>query len=90
MEDHAQDIGELQGKLELYLEQQKEYREELKNTLERMNTSISNIQKEFETYKTVARVFKYIGLSILALLTFKLGDAVSLWHNIGEILNGHQ
>lgn len=89
MEDHAQDIGELQGKLELYLEQQKEYREELKKTLEKMNTSISSIQTEFETYKTVARVFKYIGLSILALLTFKLGDFINLWHHIGELINGN-
>lgn len=90
MEDHAQDIGELQGKLELYIEQQKEHRDELKKTLEKMDTAITKIQTEFETYKTVARVFKYIGLSILALLTFKLGDAVSLWQHIGEMLNGHQ
>jgi chaperonin cofactor prefoldin len=90
MEDHAQDIGALQGKLEIYIEQQKEYREELKDTLEKMNTSINKIKTEFETYKTVARVFKYIGLSILALLTFKLGDFINLWHTIGEILNGHQ
>lgn len=89
MEDQSKDIGELQGKLELYLEQQKEYRDELKKTLEKMNTAITSIQTEFETYKTVARVFKYIGLSILALLTFKLGDFINLWHHIGELINGN-
>lgn len=89
MDDMRQDIGKLQGQLELYIKQQEEYREELKKTLERMNTSIDKIQNEFETYKTVARVFKYIGLSILALLTFKLGDFINLWHHIGEMINGN-
>ena len=90
MEDLSQDLGELQGKLELYMSQQKEYRETLKDELLELKQDVKSIKAEFETYKTVARVFKYIGLSILALLTLKLGDAVSLWQNIGELLHGNK
>jgi hypothetical protein len=90
MEDLSQDLGELQGKLELYMSQQKEYREQLKDELLELKQDVKSIKAEFETYKTVARVFKYIGLSILALLTLKLGDAVSLWQNIGELLHGNK
>jgi hypothetical protein len=89
MEDFGQDLGELQGKLELYMEQQKEYRDILKEELSEIKHTVASIKTEFETYKTVARVFKYIGLSVLALLTFKLGDAISLWHTIGEMINGN-
>lgn len=89
MENMRQDIGELQGKLDLYMAQQKEYREELKQELTDLKKDVKAVKTEFETYKTVARVFKYIGLSILALLTFKLGDAISLWHTIGEMINGN-
>jgi hypothetical protein len=71
-----QDLGKLQGQLELYIKQQEEDRKELKEELKGLRTDILEIKTEFETYKTVARVFKYIGLSILALMTFKLGDAV--------------
>jgi hypothetical protein len=73
----------------LYIKQQEEDRKELKEELKGLRTDILEIKTEFETYKTVARVFKYIGLSILALMTFKLGDAVQLWQHIGEMLRGH-
>lgn len=89
MDDMRQDLGKLQGQLELYIKQQEEDRKELKEELKGLRTDILEIKTEFETYKTVARVFKYIGLSILALMTFKLGDAVQLWQHIGEMLRGH-
>lgn len=89
MDTVRQDLGELQGKLELYMEGQKEFREEIKQNIKSLKEEIKSVKAEFETYKTVARVFKYIGLSILALLTFKLGDAIHLWHAIGEIINGN-
>mgnify|MGYP007100061685 CR=1 FL=1 len=89
MDDMRQDLGKLQGQLELYLKQQEEYREKQEQQFEKLLNSVDKIQTEFETYKTVARVFKYIGLSILALLTFKLGDFINLWHHIGELINGN-
>lgn len=89
MEDMRQDIGELQGKLELYMEQQAEYRHKQELQFEKLLNSVAEIKNEFETYKTVARVFKYIGLTIFALLTFKLGEAASLWHYLGEIIRGN-
>lgn len=89
MDDMRQDLGKLQGQLELYLKQQEEYREKQEQQFEKLLNSVVEIKNEFETYKTVARVFKYIGMSVLALMTFKLGDAVSLWQHIGELLRGN-
>lgn len=89
MSDFGQDLGALQGKMELFIKQQEEYRKEQKEKFDALLETVETIKTNLETYQTVAKVFKFIGLFILALLTLKLGDAVQLWHHIGEMINGN-
>lgn len=85
--NYQQDLGELQGKLELFMQQSLEQRKEMLEAIKEVQKEVASINDEFKTYKTVATVIKYIGMMILAFLTFKFGDAINLWHSILGALN---
>lgn len=79
---YQQDLGELQGKLEMFMQQSLEQRKEMLEAIKSVQKEVSGLSDELKTYKTVATVIKYIAMMILAFLTFKFGDAINLWHSI--------
>lgn len=81
-EKYQQDLGEIQGKLEMFMQQSIEQRRDMLEAIKNVQREVSNISSELQTYKTVATVIKYIAMMILAFLTFKFGDAINLWHSI--------
>lgn len=85
--NYQQDLGELQGKLEMFMQQSLEQRKEMLEAIKSVQKEVSGLSDELKTYKTVATVIKYIGMMILAFLTFKFGDAINLWHSILGALN---
>lgn len=87
--NYQQDLGELQGKLELFMQQSIEQRKEMMEAIKEVKHEVAGLNDELKTYKTVATVIKYIGMMILAFLTFKFGDAINLWHSILGALNAN-
>jgi len=87
-ETYLQDLGEIKGKLELFMSQSEEQRKAMMDAIDAVGKEVTNLKNELTTYKTIGKVVKWIGLMILALLTFKFGDAINLWHSILGAVHG--
>ena len=50
-----------------------------KKLTERFDSLERKVEDKFRTAEVAIRIFKFIGLAILAILTFKFGDVKTLW-----------
>lgn len=59
--------------------------EELKSDQERIERKVDAltdlVKVKFNTAETFLKALKFLGLAVLAVLTFKFGDVTRLWHH---------
>ncbi len=46
---------------------------------EKRDERLKKIEDELNLYKAIIRTLRFVGLAIIAIVTFKLGDVKSLW-----------
>jgi tetrahydromethanopterin S-methyltransferase subunit G len=56
-----------------------EISEDFRELKGRFDTLEKRVEEKFTTVETALRIVKYVGLVLLALLTFKFGDIPGLW-----------
>ena len=75
----SQQIGELVGTLNEVKANFLEMRQEMEDTRTLVLKLQSDVALKFKTAETVFKTLKFIGLAVIAVLTFKFGDIRVLW-----------
>lgn len=75
MQDKEQ-LGYLTAMVETILKNQEEFKSGHKILQDR----IQHIEDELSIYKTIYKTVKWIGMSLIALATFKWASLVDIWH----------
>ena len=70
-----EDFGKLTANVETIMKNQEV---SLRKSEER-DARLQKIEDQLNLYKTVIRTVRFIGLALIAIVTFKLGDVKSLW-----------
>lgn len=78
-----QQIGYLLGKMEEFGDTLKQHLKDDTDVLGRIHEKLDKLEdkvsEKFTTVETVFKVLKFIGLALVAVLTFKFGDIAALW-----------
>lgn len=82
----SEELGYIKAKLEEYSEDIKDIKANIKEHTEQemlhtqdISSTLKELQKELDMYKTVVWTVKAIGASIILVLAFKFGDIGALW-----------
>lgn len=70
-----EDFGKLTANVETIMKNQEV---QLKAS-EKRDERLKKIEDELNLYKAIIRTLRFVGLAIIAIVTFKLGDVKSLW-----------